>query len=241
MVRLAVNRLLLLLLPLAGTAATPHAVRNNGGERRRAEESPSPVTPSAACVAAFAAACPNERGQGLACHTCFLSHEKALEAAGCGSTLGAIEGLCSISPPPGPPGPPGPPDPEGGGGSTGKNTWAIQDPQPFYEFMRQYFPVQTNVVSDFPKCFTDEDPNDNADGCHCWAKMCIDAPSNAGSTCSGPAPTFFQMHAVNAYKRPSGNRTVVSFEQDWEAALGALLSPFACAMRCGVLLSTPIQ
>ena len=30
------------------------------------------------------------------------------------------------------------------------------------------------------------------------------------------------MHAVNAYKRPAGNRTIKSFEMDWAAALGDL-------------------
>ena len=37
--------------------------------------------------------------------------------------------------------------------------------------------------------------------------------------CSGPAPTFFQLHAVNAYTR-SGN--ISAFEADWAAALGDL-------------------
>ena len=39
-------------------------------------------------------------------------------------------------------------------------TWAIENPEPYYDFMRKFFPVQTNVVSDFTTCMTDEDPED---------------------------------------------------------------------------------
>ena len=182
-------------------------------QRRGLDEAPAPAPPSAACLAAFNKLCPNQLHKGYACHTCFEAHAAALEAAGCSDDPSAE---CSIGPSPAP-GPPGP-GPGGAGGNTGKMTWAIENPEPYYDFMRKYFPVQTNVVSDFTTCMTDEDPED-PDACHCWAKMCVDTPDNVGDTCSGPAPTFFQLHAVNAYTR-SGN--ISAFEADWAASLGDL-------------------
>jgi len=156
--------------------------------------------PSPSCVVAFNITCAGDRGRGLTCHTCFLAHATALEAAGCASTQAAMEGLCQPGSGPSPA-----PGPGGGGGSTGKNTWAIENPEPYWKFMQQYLPSQTNVVSDFPKCFTDEDQSDNADGCHCWAKMCIDSPSNTGQTCSGAHISFKERRSRIHSENTQGN------------------------------------
>lgn len=80
--------------------------------------------------------------------------------------------------------------------------------------MEEYFPTAENLVV-----------ANNTDSCVEWVKLCIDDGHMTG--CSGPTGNF-QMHAVGAYKRDSGVKSMEQLESEFTQSMGDMsaYSPF---------------
>ena len=88
-------------------------------------------------------------------------------------------------------------------GDIGKTTYFGSHPETYYSFMHTYFNVADNIVSDTrPACAA-------SPSCVCWAKLCI--LESSAQSCSGPTGNF-QMHVVDAVKRPSGPLDISAYE-----------------------------
>lgn len=98
--------------------------------------------------------------------------------------------------------------PPSGGGSLGKSTYAMSHPFAYKDFMEQHFPTAENVVQ-----------ANSTTTCVEWVKLCID--DGHMTSCSGPSGNF-QMHAVGAYKRDSGAKSMEDLEADFTKAFGAM-------------------
>jgi len=100
-----------------------------------------------------------------------------------------------------------PPSPSGGG-SLGKSTYAMSHPFAYKAFMETHFPTAENMVT-----------ANNTASCVEWVKLCID--DGHMTACSGPSGNF-QMHAVGAYKRYSGSKSMEQLEVDFTKAFGSM-------------------
>jgi len=100
-----------------------------------------------------------------------------------------------------------PPSPSSGG-SLGKSTYAMSHPYAYKAFMETHFPTAENMVQ-----------ANNTKTCVEWVKLCID--DGHMTACSGPSGNF-QMHAVGAYKRESGAKSMEDLEVDFTKAFGEM-------------------
>jgi hypothetical protein len=96
----------------------------------------------------------------------------------------------------------------------GKDTYAMSHPFAWKEFMEEYFPTAENLVV-----------SNNTDTCVEWVKLCID--DGHMTACSGPQGNF-QMHAVGAYERDSGAKSMEQLETEFTQSMGDMsqYSPF---------------
>jgi hypothetical protein len=90
----------------------------------------------------------------------------------------------------------------------GKDTYAMSHPFAFKEFMETYFPTAENMIQ-----------ANSTSTCVEWAKLCID--DGHMQSCSGPQGNF-QMHAVGAYKRESGSKSMEQLESEFSQGMGDL-------------------
>jgi hypothetical protein len=105
-------------------------------------------------------------------------------------------------------------------GDIGKTTYFGSHPETYYSFMHTYFNVADNVVSDTrPACAA-------SPSCVCWAKLCILESST--QSCSGPTGNF-QMHVVDAVKRPSGPLDISAYEAAFANHTAAFANASAAA------------
>jgi hypothetical protein len=88
----------------------------------------------------------------------------------------------------------------------GKDTYAMSHPFAWKDFMEEYFPTAENLVV-----------ANNTDTCVEWVKLCIDDGHMIG--CSGPQGNF-QMHAVGAYERDSGVKSMEQLEAEFTQSMG---------------------
>lgn len=98
--------------------------------------------------------------------------------------------------------------PSGRTGSLGKDTYAMSHPFAFKDFMETHFPTAENMVQ-----------ANSTQTCVEWVKLCID--DGHMTACSGPSGNF-QMHAVGAYKRDSGSKSMEQLEIEYSKAFGTL-------------------
>jgi len=98
----------------------------------------------------------------------------------------------------------------------GKTTYFGTQPATYYAFMHQYFNVADNKVADGATC--GDEPT-----CVCWAKLCL--LETATQSCSGPRDNF-QMHVVDATKRPSGPLNISAYESAFAAKVGNFTGDF---------------
>jgi len=90
----------------------------------------------------------------------------------------------------------------------GKDTYAMSHPWAYKEFMETYMPTAENMVQ-----------ANSTSTCVEWVKLCIDDGNM--QSCSGPQGNF-QMHAVGAYKRDPGSKSMEQLESEFSQALGDL-------------------
>jgi len=90
----------------------------------------------------------------------------------------------------------------------GKSTYALSHPWAYKSFMETYFPTAENMVQ-----------KNNTQSCVEWVKLCID--DGYMTACNGPQGNF-QMHAVGAYKREAGSKTMEQLEFEFTKAFGDL-------------------
>lgn len=90
----------------------------------------------------------------------------------------------------------------------GKDTYAMSHPFAFKEFMEKYFPTAENLVQ-----------ANSTETCNEWVKLCID--DGQMTSCNGPRGNF-QMHAVGAYMRDSGEKSMEQLEIEFTNAMGDL-------------------
>merc|ERR1719163_1630436 len=95
-----------------------------------------------------------------------------------------------------------------GGSSLGKSTYAMSHPFAWKAFMEKYFPTAENVLQE-----------NSTSTCNEWVKLCID--DGHMTSCQGPGGNF-QMHAVGAYKRDSGDKSMEELEMDFTQAMGSM-------------------
>jgi hypothetical protein len=94
------------------------------------------------------------------------------------------------------------------GGNLGKDTYAMSHPFAYKAFMEKYFPTAENVVQ-----------ANSTSTCNEWVKLCID--DGHMTSCQGPQGNF-QMHAVGAYKRDSGAKSMEQLEIEFTKAMGSM-------------------
>lgn len=90
----------------------------------------------------------------------------------------------------------------------GKDTYAMSHPFAFKDFMETYFPTAENMVQ-----------ANSTETCVEWVKLCID--DGYMTACNGPQGNF-QMHAVGAYKRESGTKSMEQLELEFSQGMGDL-------------------
>lgn len=76
------------------------------------------------------------------------------------------------------------------------------------DFMEQYFPTMEFIAEE-----------NSTTTCNEWVKLCID--DGHTTSCDGPRGNF-QMHAVGAYLRDSGSKTMEELELEFTSAMGDL-------------------
>lgn len=90
----------------------------------------------------------------------------------------------------------------------GKDTYAMSHPFAWKDFMEEYFPTMEFIAEE-----------NSTTTCNEWVKLCID--DGHTTSCRGPSGNF-QMHAVGAYLRDSGSKTMEQLEIDFTDAMGDL-------------------
>jgi len=88
----------------------------------------------------------------------------------------------------------------------GKDTYAMSHPFAYKAFMETYLPTSENMVQ-----------ANSTSTCVEWVKLCID--DGHMQSCSGPQGNF-QMHAVGAYKRESGAKSMEQLESEFSQGMG---------------------
>jgi len=84
----------------------------------------------------------------------------------------------------------------------------MSHPFAYKAFMEKYFPTAENKVQE-----------NSTSSCIEWVKLCID--DGHMTSCNGPAGNF-QMHAVGAYKRDPGAKSMEQLEIDFTKAMGSM-------------------
>ena len=95
-------------------------------------------------------------------------------------------------------------------GQISKNTWTASDPVAVAEWMLDYLPVQSWILGNVT------DTTNTTEDCAVYGKVVV------GNMSHSTAHNFFQLHAVSAPDRPSGDLEVIELEQGFVSALGNL-------------------
>jgi hypothetical protein len=90
----------------------------------------------------------------------------------------------------------------------GKDTYAMSHPFAWKDFMESYFPTMEWTIEE-----------NSTETCNEWVKLCIDDGHTV--SCQGPRGNF-QLHAVGAYMRETGEKPMEQVEAEFTRSMGEM-------------------